>query len=35
MGHESRDGEKMPLLAMLMPPIESWLDRRGTVGGGL
>lgn len=34
MGHERRDGENMPLLAMLMPPSESWLERLATVGGG-
>jgi hypothetical protein len=35
-GHESRDGENTPLLAMLMPPRESWLVRRGaTARGGL
>lgn len=35
-GHESREGENTPLLAMLMPPSESWLVRRGaTARGGL
>jgi len=34
-GHESKDGEKTPLLAMLMPPTESWLERRATAGGGV
>jgi hypothetical protein len=33
-GHESSDGEKTPLLAMLMPPMESWLERRGATAGG-
>lgn len=29
MGPESIDGEKTPLLAMLLDPSDSWLDRRG------
>lgn len=28
------ENEKAPLLAMLAPPTESWLERRGIVGGG-
>lgn len=35
IGHERREGENTPLLATLIPPRESWLERRGTVGGGL
>jgi hypothetical protein len=35
IGHEKREGEITPLLAMLMPPIEPWLLRGlGKVGEG-
>lgn len=34
MGHDRSDGENMPLLAMLAPPTESWLERLATAGDG-
>lgn len=34
MGNDSIDAENMPLLAMLAPPSDSWLERRGIAGAG-
>ena len=32
-GQDNKDGENTPLLAILAPPRESWLDRRGAAVG--